>query len=403
MILGIDASNLRIGGGVTHLVELLRAAKPEKHGFNEVVVWGGTSTLSQLELRPWLRCVHEPLLDRPLPVRLFWQRYLLDHLARSAKCTVLFVPGGSFSGAFRPFITMSRNMLPFESREALRYGLSPMLLRCILLRRVQAESFRKANGVVFLTQYAHDAVMKTIKGNCAKVAIIPHGVDKRFHCLPRQQEASWVYSSQHPIRVLYVSTIDFYKHQWCVVEAVGRLRALGVPIELDLIGTARPSALRRLERALRKHDPGGQYLHYVGSRPYAELSDFYHQADIFVYASSCENMPNILLEAMVAGLPIACSSRGPMPEMLGDAGVYFDPEKIDSISQAIKTLIDDSDLRRSKAVAAYARGCDYTWDRCAKRTFTFLRLIASGSVNPEAARVIPETHGAMAYELWTRR
>jgi hypothetical protein len=46
MILGINASNIRSGGGVTHLVELLRAAEPEMYGFNKVIVWSGKKTLS---------------------------------------------------------------------------------------------------------------------------------------------------------------------------------------------------------------------------------------------------------------------------------------------------------------------------------------------------------------------
>ena len=50
------------------------------------------------------------------------------------------------------------------------------------------------------------------------------------------------------------------------------------------------------------------------------------RAHLFVFASSCENMPNTLVEAMASGLPIACSDRGPMPEILRDGGTYFDPE-----------------------------------------------------------------------------
>ena len=132
MRLGIDASNLRAGGGVTHLAELLRAAKPQEHGFAEVIVWSGASTLARLEKRPWLRRVHEPLLDRALPMRLYWQRLLLDRLVRAAECTILFVPGGSFRGTFRPVVTMSRNMLPFERSEARRYACSRVFLhsRC---------------------------------------------------------------------------------------------------------------------------------------------------------------------------------------------------------------------------------------------------------------------------------
>jgi hypothetical protein len=52
MRLGIDASNLRGGGGVTHLAELLRAAHPAAHGFDSVVIWASQATLARLEERP---------------------------------------------------------------------------------------------------------------------------------------------------------------------------------------------------------------------------------------------------------------------------------------------------------------------------------------------------------------
>ena len=61
-----------------------------------------------------------------------------------------------------------------------------------------------------------------------------------------------------------------------------------------------------------------------------------------LFASSCENLPNILLETMGARLPIACSNRQPMPEILGEGGEYFDPEKSDTIYDAIIKLIHSS-------------------------------------------------------------
>src|SRR2546426_5596379 len=81
MRLGIDASNLRAGGGVTHLIEMLRAANPRAHGFSQVIVWGGKATLNQIEDRPWLEKVFQPLLDKGLPYRVYWQRFRLSRLA----------------------------------------------------------------------------------------------------------------------------------------------------------------------------------------------------------------------------------------------------------------------------------------------------------------------------------
>jgi glycosyltransferase involved in cell wall biosynthesis len=372
MRLGIDASNLLYGGGVTHLVELMRAARPEAHGFDQVIVWGNKKTLGNLEGRPWLACVHEPLLDRSLPVRQYWQRTILEQRARQSQCDLLFVPGGSYLGAFRPFVTMSRSMLPFEYREAFRYGCSWMSVRNVLLRWSQTRSFRSADGLVFLTRYAQEAVTKAIKDVPSRVAIIPHGVDPRFRLEPREQRPPNACTWEKPFRLLYVSIVDVYKHQWHVVRAVAQLRKMGLPVQLDLIGPAYASALKRLERIVRQLDGKHEFINYLGPRPYAELAPHYHRADLFVFASSCENLPNILLEAMAAGLPIACSRRGPMPEVAGDAAVYFDPEDPAGIADALRQLIADPVLRATKAKIAFQRAGRYLWHDCAEQMFRFL-------------------------------
>jgi len=53
MRLGIDASNIRTGGGLTHLAELLNAAEPYKHGITRVTVWAGKQTIDSLPVKPW--------------------------------------------------------------------------------------------------------------------------------------------------------------------------------------------------------------------------------------------------------------------------------------------------------------------------------------------------------------
>ena len=75
MILGIDASNIRGGGGVTHLVELLKVATPQNYGFSKVYVWGGKNTLDKIEDRSWLQKVNEPSLNKSLPYRVYWQKF----------------------------------------------------------------------------------------------------------------------------------------------------------------------------------------------------------------------------------------------------------------------------------------------------------------------------------------
>ncbi|MBA3005557.1 MAG: glycosyltransferase family 4 protein [Proteobacteria bacterium] len=376
MIVGIDASNIRAGGGVTHLVELLRAADPQVHGFSQVIVWSGLATLNRIDDRPWLVKIHQPILDKSLPYRTFWQCFKLCNQARMVGCDVLFVPGGSYAGNFHPIVTFSQNLLPFEWRELRRYGWSFFTIKMMFLRWTQSRTFRKADGVIFLTQYAQDAVMRAIGSINGQSSIVPHGIDGRFSCPPRKQLAVNHYSDDRPFRLLYVSVIDQYKHQWHVAEAVVQLRKSGLPVELDLVGPASPPALKRLRDKLERVDPAGHFVRYTGAVPYAELHTRYTEADAFVFASSCETFGQILIEAMSAGLPIACSKRSAMPELLGDAGVYFDPERPGEIAEALRSLYNQPVLRRQLAGRAYTAAQDYSWERCAQETFSFIAQVA---------------------------
>lgn len=118
-------------------------------------------------------------------------------------------------------------------------------------------------------------------------------------------------------------------------------------------------------------DPDNEYIKQYGFVTPEELAQHLSHADIFVFASSCENMPVTLIEAMAAGLPIASSNRGPMPEVLADGGVYFDPEDMDSIAMAIKKIVQDSLLRSTIATRAKELAMQYSWRRCAEETLAF--------------------------------
>ena len=379
MTIGIDATNLRRGGGITHLAELLRAVDVFSIHVKKVVVWGGKTTLSALDERPWLEKRNPPELDEGIIKRTMWQCRRLPTEARVAGCDVIFVPGGSFCGGFAPIVTMSRNLLPFELGEMMRYGCSIFTLKLLLLRFTQSRSFMNAQGVIFLTEYARKTVLTVVGELDGFTCSIPHGLNQRFLNQPKMQFPISNYNDSRPLRVLYVSIIDEYKHQWNVIESISRIRRSGVPIVLDLVGPAYPKSLRRLNETIKIYDPENIWVNYYGAIPFDQLHVHYQNADIGVFASSCENMPNILLETMASGLPIACSKRGPMPEILGSGGVYFDPEKPSDISRAILELIGSPDLRTRLSNISYNMSIKYSWERCASETFRFIIDVANKS------------------------
>jgi len=369
LCIGIDASNIRAGGGLTHLASLLESARPLDASVERIVVWGGEETLRRLPASTWLDTRQVPS-EGGLARRFLFQQHVLPGELDNAGCHALLAPGGIVSARVRiPSVVISQNLLPFEPDEAKRFGsISAERLRYALIRRAQVSAIRRAAGVIFLTNFAQSAVLRWVPGFAGRTAVIPHGVDERFGLGAGARRRGDV-----AFRVLYVSVVNFYKHQDSVATAAAMLRRRGIPVTVDFIGPAHQRALRGLEAVLRREDPAGEFLRYRGAVPFKDLHEAYHAADAFVFASSCENLPNILLEAMAAALPIACSDRGPMPEVLGDAGVYFDPERPESICEAMAALYDDPKRAEALGRAAHDAVEPYTWSRCADKTLAFVR------------------------------
>ncbi len=373
-IVGIDASRNRSGGAQNHLVSLLTAEDPRRHGIAEVHVWAYRDLADRLPDAPWLIRHNPSALGKSLAKQLWWQRFQFHRELGEHGCHILLSTDAGTIGTFEPSVVMSRDMLSYEPGEMARYRFSFPWFRLLFLRYAQARALRRARGAIFLTRYATDMIERHT-GPLRTVAIIPHGVGLSFR---RVKPEPWVIDPARTIRCVYVSNTELYKHQWNVVYAVGKLKSSGVDLCLNLVGGGTGLAQARLERAIREVDPEGRFIFQSGNVPHDQLPGILAESDIFIFASSCENMPNTLVEGMATGLPIACSDRGPMPEVLQDGGVYFDPENVTSIAGALTELLTDPSLRRQFSARATALAEKYSWERCANETWKFIMQVLRG-------------------------
>jgi glycosyltransferase involved in cell wall biosynthesis len=234
---------------------------------------------------------------------------------------------------------------------------------------VQRQAFRFAQGSIFLTQHARQQVQRRV-GVLKHTARIPHGVADIYKQTPAL--ASWPNEGERAIRCLYVSPVFEYKHQVEVVLAVQALRDQGIHIELTLAGGGGRRALKILARLLSQLDPQQHFVKVMDFIPNDQVATLIAQADLFIFASSCETFGIVLLEAMTIGVPIACSNRSSLPETLQDGGDYFDPQEPQSIALAISRLIQNPQLRVQKAARAKALAAEYSWARCASETWRFI-------------------------------
>lgn len=368
IVVGVDASRVRSGGGVAHVRGLMSTVDPRMHGVSEVHLWTGKKLSGEVPDAPWLSKHVVDELDHSILREMYWQWRQLPRLVRDANCDVLFKCDAGSVCPSHNAVTFAQNMLPFVPEEKARYGFSASRLRLEILRWTQSRSMRSAAVTIFPTEYARRAIEDSI-GPVPAHVIIPLGVDEKFRGVVAGRP-QWPTSG--PIKCVYVSNAAPYKHQWNVVEACAILRSRGLEIELVLAGGGVGMGQRKLEQSLAEFDPDRRFVvqhEFIGTDAICELLG---SSDLFVFASSCETISVTLLEAMASGIPVCSSDRGPMPEVLGDGGTYFNPEDAESIASAIHKVVGDHPLRERRASISLMRSQVFTWNHCANLTWKLL-------------------------------
>ncbi len=369
IIVGIDASRNRSGGAKAYLIGILSEVNPLDYGIKEVHLWAPDSLLNKIENYKWLIKHSSKELQQPIIKQIWWQATKLSYEAKKIGCDIMFTTDASTVCRFKPMIILSQDMLSYEPGAMKRYGYTKQRLRLLVILFIQNYALRFSDGVIFLTQYASKVIQKST-GLLTRVKCVSHGVGLNFRSL--QLKHTWPDDSIEPIRCVYISNTELYKHQWVVVQALSILRARGHNITLQLIGGGEGKAQKLLDKSINKYDPEASFVQVIDFISHNKVPEYLSRSNIFIFASSCENMPITLIEGMASGLPIACSDRGPMPEVLQDGGVYFNPEDYMSIVFAIEKIIYDHSLRKYISKRAKKLSNKYSWKRCADQTWAYI-------------------------------
>ena len=129
----------------------------------------------------------------------------------------------------------------------------------------------------------------------------------------------------------------------------------------------------KMLNAADRFDPNREFVRLESFLPNNEVARYLSAADLFIFASSCENLPITLLEAMASGVVICSSNRGPMPEVLEHNVEFFDPESPKHIRDSIKLTLDNWERSLVNARALMVKAKNYSWERCAKETWSIFQ------------------------------
>jgi glycosyltransferase involved in cell wall biosynthesis len=126
-----------------------------------------------------------------------------------------------------------------------------------------------------------------------------------------------------------------------------------------------------IEKSIAELGLGGT-VEITGWLPRQDLLALYARASVFVYPSRFEGFGMPVLEALAAGIPVACSEIPPLREVAGDAALFFDPLDEEAIASALDRITEDVNLRAKLAAAGPDRARPFTWQRAAQQTLEAL-------------------------------
>lgn len=287
------------------------------------------------------------------------EQFEVPRLARGA--ALLHVPHFNVPLAWRGrLVATVHDLIYLRDPSASRSRFGPAYVR-LLLGAVR----RRAAAVLTVSEATKRDLVELVRLDPAKVHVTPEAASPVFRPIsvrPELEDVRHKYGLAAPY-VLHVGTLKPHKNVPRLVAAVDRVRARGLPHELVLVGRKDP---RRPDlAALVESRP---FVRHLGAVPDEDLAALYNAADAFVLPSLVEGFGLPLVEAMACGTPCLASDRSSLPEVLGDAGKTFDPDRVDALEEVLYNVLSDRELRQTMSEAALRRARCFSWRNTVEAT-----------------------------------
>jgi glycosyltransferase involved in cell wall biosynthesis len=295
---------------------------------------------------------------------LVWEQFALPILAKGMSIDVTVSPA-NYGPLFAPAqVIMLRNSLAVAGKET-----RPIKrLYWAGLTIMTAFSLLTCRRAIAVSNYAREALTFGISQRLQnKVSVIYHGVRESF--VPPDAPRNGTY-------LLAVSDIYVQKNLHTLFHALAEIRRSNPEIVLKLAGEAIDRGyLNELQEVIRREKLENA-VEILGQMNAEQLLDLYQNCAAFVFPSTVETFGNPLVEAMACGAPIVSSNTAAMPEILGEAAIYFDPLNADDMAAKIGDILDNADLRQRLSERGLQRSAMFSWRNTAQQTADVIKSVA---------------------------
>ncbi len=234
----------------------------------------------------------------------------------------------------------------------------------------------KAEHIIAVSNATKNSIIDYYKIPESRITVIHEGADPIFRPIPESEERS-SRLERHGIRspfMLYVGRFHARKNLIRLVQAFARIRSeLDPSFQLVLVGRDQYHGALVMDEIARLGL--GEQVICPGHIPVDDLPYLYSAAELFVYPSLFEGFGLPPLEAMACGTPVAVSDRKSLPEVVGEAGVLFDPDNTEEIAKTLLDMLQDEVRRKELGMCSIEQASRFSWETAAMETLEVYRAI----------------------------
>jgi len=288
----------------------------------------------------------------------------IEYLTKLPNADILWTPHFnaplfSLKNKIAKRVVTIHDMFPYEFRENFSF-FSFFYINLLMKRATQLSAL-----VFTVSDFSKTEIIKHLKISSEKICTVPLGVDPGFTLRDNDNKIDKKY-------ILCVGNVKPHKNIKKAIEAFNSISDQIPQYQLVIVGKSDGfySPEKGLDRILKNN----KRITFTGFVSFEELRKYYLEASMLLFPSLYEGFGLPVLEAMAFNLPIAASHRASIPEVGGDAIVYFDPESKNEISEAILSVLSSDTA--CKVSSYQERLKKFTWEECAKQTIDHLNKLA---------------------------
>ena len=238
---------------------------------------------------------------------------------------------------------------------------------------------RRASHIITISECSRRDLVAAYGLPPEKITVIYEAADPRFRIQLPGAVADVRARYGLPDRyLLFVGTIEPRKNLGRLLAAFESIHAEGLSDGLVIVGRRGwlyDDFFTRLERS-----PARDAVIFPGYAPDEDLPAIYAGAQALVFPSLYEGFGLPVLEAMACGTPVAASSASSIPEVGGEATLYFKPTNVEEIIETTRRLLRDAALREEMRARGLAQAARFSWERAATETLNiYNRLLTRSS------------------------